>query len=119
MSKADYALITSEYSPRQLQGDFLNRQLFNIRTAHELIEALGGVAVVAEEYWTLPSRVKHWAVSGDIAPGWHLQMLGEAAFLGKTVAPQAFGFIHDDRAGRGLASLAEAYRCFMHGGAHV
>jgi hypothetical protein len=118
MSKAKHALITSERSPQSPRGDFLDPQLFDIRTARELIEALGGVAAVAEEYWTLPSRVKDWAVSGDIPPGWHLQMLGESAFHEKTVAPEAFGFTDEDRPAQGLAKLAAAYRCFLQGGAN-
>ncbi len=121
MSKADHALITSASSPQSPRGDFplIDHPIFDIRTARELIDALGGVAAVAEEYWTLPSRVKRWALCGDIPPGLHLQMLGEAAFRGKTVAPEAFGFTDEDASTQqGLTKLALAFRSFLQGGAN-
>ena len=92
---------------------------YDITTVFGLTEILGGMEATAREYDTPLDRVKEWAISGDIPPGWHLRIFGQVCALGKTIDPIVFVFREDDEAASALSRLMMAERALMMGDANV
>lgn len=65
-------------------------------TIPELINGLGGDAVLAKELGITYAAVGMWKVRGNIASGFHLRLLAMAKRRGLDVAPEVFGYRAED-----------------------